>query len=134
MPIEPVSMAATARKCINDFSTLSNANIKTVPETNVGDDHFEIKPGLINMVQQSPFYNKTLEDVNAHLQYFLEMCNAFTIQGVYQDAVCLHLFSFSLLGKAKQWFYANKEAVSTEEKCSNPFLAKFFSLGKTNAL
>jgi hypothetical protein len=37
------------------------------------------------------------------------------------------------LGKAKQWFYANKEVVSTWE-CSNAFLTKFFSLGKTNAL
>jgi hypothetical protein len=34
----------------------------------------------------------------------------------------------------KQWFYSNKEAVSTWEKCSNAFLAKFFLLGKTNAL
>jgi hypothetical protein len=36
--------------------------------------------------------------------------------------------------KAKQWFYANKEVVSTREKCSNSFLAKFFPLGETNAL
>jgi hypothetical protein len=48
--------------------------------------------------------------------------------------VHLHLFPFSLLGKAKQWFYSNKEAVSTWEKCSNAFLAKFFLLSKTNAL
>jgi hypothetical protein len=34
----------------------------------------------------------------------------------------------------KQWFYSNKEVVSTWEKCSNAFLAKFFPLGKTNAL
>jgi hypothetical protein len=39
-----------------------------------------------------------------------------------------------LLGKAKQWFYSNKEAVSTWEKCSNAFLTKFFLLGKTNTL
>jgi hypothetical protein len=38
------------------------------------------------------------------------------------------------LGKAKKWFYANKEVVSTWEKCSNAFLARFFPLGKTNAL
>jgi hypothetical protein len=75
-----------------------------------------------------------LEDANAHLQYFLEICNTFTIRGVTQDAVCLRLFPFSLLGKVKQWFYSNKEAVSTWEKCSNAFLAKFFPLGKTNAL
>jgi hypothetical protein len=53
---------------------------------------------------------------------------------VTQDVICLHLFPFSLLGKAKQWFYSNKQAVSTWEKCSNAFLTKFFALGKTNAL
>jgi hypothetical protein len=42
--------------------------------------------------------------------------------------------SISLLGKAKQWFYSNKEVVSTWEKCFNTFLTKFFPLGKTNAL
>jgi hypothetical protein len=39
-----------------------------------------------------------------------------------------------LLEKAKQWFYYNKEVESTWEKCSNAFLAKFFPLGKINAL
>jgi hypothetical protein len=53
---------------------------------------------------------------------------------VTQDAIRLCLFPFSLLGKAKQWFYSNKEAVSTWEKCSTTFLAKFFPLGNTNAL
>jgi hypothetical protein len=86
------------------------------------------------MVQQSPFYGKVLEDANAHLQHFLEICSTFTIRGVTQDAVRLRLFPFSLLGKAKQWFYSNKEAMSTWEKCSNAFLVKFFPLSKTNAL
>jgi hypothetical protein len=48
--------------------------------------------------------------------------------------VRLRLFPFSLLGKAKQWFYSSKEVVSTWEKCSNAFLTKFFPLGKTSAL
>jgi hypothetical protein len=64
----------------------------------------------------------------------LEICSTFTTRGVTQDAVHLRLFPFSLLEKAKQWFYSNKEAVSTWEKCSNAFLAKFFPLGMTNAL
>jgi hypothetical protein len=50
------------------------------------------------------------------------------------DVVRIRLFPFSLLGKVKQWLYSNKEALSTWEKCSNAFLAKFFLLGKTNAL
>jgi hypothetical protein len=101
---------------------------------NIGDGSFELKPSLINMVQQSPFCSKASEDANAHLQHFLEICSTFTIRGVNQDAVRLQLFPFSLLGKVKQWFYSNKEEMSTWEKCSNAFLAKFFPLGKTNAL
>jgi hypothetical protein len=85
-------------------------------------------------VQQILFCSKTSEDANAHLQHFLDICSTFTIRGVTQDAVRLRPFPFSLLGKAKQWFYSNKEAVSTWEKCSNAFLTMFFPLGKTNAL
>jgi hypothetical protein len=69
---------------------------------NVRDSHFELKPRLINMVQQSPFYGKASEDANAHPCYFLEICSTFTIRGVSQDVVRLSLFPFSLLGKAMQ--------------------------------
>jgi hypothetical protein len=121
------------QRCINDFSAPSSVNIRTSSEMNIGDDSFKLKPALINMVLQSPFYGKALEDANAHLQHFLEICSTFTIRGVTQDVVCLRFFPFSLLGKVKHWFYSNKKAVSTWEKCSNAFLTKFFALGKTNA-
>jgi hypothetical protein len=123
-----------AQRCINDFSAPSSANVRTGLEMNIRDGSFELKPALINMVQKSPFCSKASEDANAHLQHFLEICNTFTIRGVTQDVVHLYLFPFSLLGKAKQWFYSNKEAVSTWEKFSNAFLARFFLLSKTNAL
>jgi hypothetical protein len=48
--------------------------------------------------------------------------------------VRLCLFPFPLFGKAKQWFYSKKEAVSTWEKCSNAFLAKILPMGKINVL
>jgi hypothetical protein len=38
------------------------------------------------------------------------------------------------VGKVKQWFYKDKAAVDTWSKCSTAFLAKFFPVGKTNAL
>jgi len=38
------------------------------------------------------------------------------------------------VGRTKQWFYANKEDINTWAKCSKAFLAKFFPIGKTNAL
>jgi hypothetical protein len=102
-----------AQKCINDFSAPSSSNIKTSPEPNIGDRSFELKPGLINMVWESPLCGKASEDASAHPQHFLEICITFTIRGVTQDALHLFLFPFSLLGKVKQWFYSNKEAVST---------------------
>jgi hypothetical protein len=100
----------------------------------IGDGSFELKPALINMVQQSPFYSKASEDAYTHLQHFLKIYSTFTIRGVTQDAVHFCLFQSSLLGKVKQWFYNNKVAVSTWDKCSNAFLTKFFLLGKTSAL
>ena len=104
------------------------------PNINVGDVNFELKSSLINTVQASPFCGKPNEDANAHLQNFLELCKTITIRGVTANAIRLRLFPFSLLGQAKQWFYQNKETVSTWDKCSTAFLAKFFPLGKTNAL
>jgi hypothetical protein len=122
------------QRCINDFSALSSANIKTGPEMNVRDGNFELKLALINMVQQSPFCGKASEDANAHVQHFLEICSTFMIRGVSQDAVHLHVWPFSLLRKAKQWFYANKKVVSTREKCPNAFFTKFFLLVKSNTV
>jgi hypothetical protein len=98
---------------------------------NIGDGSFELNPALINMMQQKPFCVKASVDANAHLQHFLEICSTFTIWGVTQDAVRLHLFPLSLSRKVKQWFYSNKEAVSTWEKCSNAFVAKFFHWAKS---
>jgi hypothetical protein len=119
-----------AEKTLHDFSIPSAANVATEPNVDVGDVNFELKSSLIYMVQASPFCGKPNVDANAHLQNFLELCKTIVIRGVIADAIRLHLFPFSLLGKAKQWFYKNKEAVSTWDKCSTMFLAKFFPLGK----
>jgi hypothetical protein len=71
-----------AQKCINDFPAPSSANVRTSLVTNNGDGNFELKPALINMVQQSSFCGKASEDANAQLQHFLEICSTLTIQGV----------------------------------------------------
>ena len=99
-----------ANRTLREFSTPTTAtNIRTGPTVNVRDNGFELKPALINMVQVSHFCGKAHEDASAHLQHFPEICNTFTIKGVTKDAILLCIFPFSLLGKAKQWFYANKD-------------------------
>jgi len=121
-------------KTFHEVSTPTTANIRTGPTVNVGDEGFELKPALINKVQGNQFYGKAHEDASAHLQHFLEICSTFTLKGVSKDAILLRLFPFSLLGRAKQLFYANKDKNTTWDICSTTFLAKFFPVGKMNAL
>jgi hypothetical protein len=42
---------AMANKTLREFSAPTTANIRTGPAVNMGDEGFELKPGLINMVQ-----------------------------------------------------------------------------------
>jgi len=123
-----------AQKTLRDHSASSGNQVPTGPEVNTGGENFEIKTGLITMVQASPFCGKANEDANAHLQQFLELCSTFVMKVVSQDAIQLRLFPLSLLGRVKQWFYANKADVDTWDKCAKAFLAKFFLMGKTSAL
>jgi hypothetical protein len=103
---------AMTNKSLCEFSALTTANIRTRPVAEM-EQNFELKPALINMVQASQFCGKAHEDASAHLQHFLEICSTFTIKDVPKDAILLCLFPFSLLGRAKQWFYANKEKNTT---------------------
>jgi hypothetical protein len=100
--VDSTPSAPMAERTICEFSAPSNTNFRTGPTTTMGDRNFELKPALINMVQENPFSGKPNEDANAHLQHFLEVCRTFTIHGVTDDAIRLRLFPFSLLGKAKQ--------------------------------
>jgi len=122
-----------ANKSIREFSAPTTNNIRTGPAAEI-DGNFELKSGLINMVQSNQFCGKAHEDASAHFQHFLEICITFTISGVPTDAILLRLFPFSLLGRAKQWFYATKEKNTTWAPHSMNFLAKFLPMGKTNAL
>jgi len=122
-----------AYKTICEFSAPTMDNIRTGPTVEI-DRNFELKPALINMVQANQFCGKAHEDASAHLQHFLEICSTFTMSEVPRDAILLRLFPFSLLGRAKQWFYATKEKNTMWALCSTNFLAKFFPMGKTNAL
>jgi len=71
----------------------------------MGDANFTLKTGLIKMVQANPFYGLPSEDANVHLQHFLELCDTVVMKDVAPEIIRLCLFLFSLLGRAKPWFY-----------------------------
>ena len=119
-----------AQMTVRQLSAPSNSHIPTGLTNDQGTDGFEIKTGLVVMVQGSPFRGKASEDANAHLQNFLEVSSIINPRGSTMDNVRLRLFPFSLLGKAKTWFYTFKEGFDTWDACTNAFLVKYFPVGK----
>ena len=105
-PVIASSLAsqAMAQKTLYYFSTPSANQVPTRPEVNTRGENFEIKTGLITMLQAIPFCGKANEDASAHLQQFLELCSTFVIKGVSQDAIRLRMFPFSLLGERSNGF------------------------------
>ena len=69
----------------------------------VNANNFELKPGLIHMVQQEQFGGRDDENPNAHLAKFNLICDTIKLNGVSDDAIRLRLFSFSLRDKAVKW-------------------------------
>jgi hypothetical protein len=94
---------------------------------------FKIKTSIIRMVQHSPFTAK--EDLNFHLQAFIQLCQTFNMDGVTQDQMRAWPFPFSLLGKALQWFHSQPaETVQNWNALMRAFMKEYYSLGKTQNL
>ena len=67
-------------------------------------DGYELCPAFIAMVRKQSF--SSIEDENPynHLREFEQLCSCLTIAGMTQETIKWKLFSFSLLGRAKQWY------------------------------
>ena len=96
-PSATPSMAKTLR----DFSTPVVANVPIGPAVNIGEGNFELCASLITMVQVNQFHGLPSEDMNVHLQHFLELYDIIIIKDVEPASIRLRLFPFSLSGKAK---------------------------------
>ena len=92
------------RRALRDFALPGTQGSQTsIARPTVNANNFEIKPSLIQMVQQSQFGGNAVEDPNSHLVTFLEICDTIKMNGVSDDAIKLRLFPFSLRDKAKIW-------------------------------
>jgi len=85
----PSTSNSMAQKTLRDYSAPSATQVPTGPEVNTEGENFDIKMGLITMVQANPFCGKANEDASAHLQQLLELCSTFVIKGVSQDGIRL---------------------------------------------
>ncbi|GJZ90012.1 reverse transcriptase domain-containing protein [Tanacetum coccineum] len=71
-----------------------------IPEIN---DNFELKHGLVNLVQNKQFFGHDKEDPHAHIRYFNKITSTMRFPDVPSTSIKLMLFPFSLEGSARIW-------------------------------
>src|SRR5262249_25771975 len=93
-------------------------------------------PNVIQMVQQYvQFDGLNNEDVNTHLQQFLEICDTFKINEAFYDAIKLRLFPFSLRGSTKNWVNGwPSNSIPTWHHMDQCFMRKYFPSYRTAKL
>jgi hypothetical protein len=87
------------------------------------------------MVQSHTFPGAINEEPYNHLQQFKDMCSFLIIPGMTQETLRWKLFSFSLMGRAKQWYIRSVGSMSVDwEKLQVDFCSSFSLLKRINSL
>ncbi|GJT66324.1 reverse transcriptase domain-containing protein [Tanacetum coccineum] len=104
-----------------------------VPE--ITANNFEIKHGLLNLVQNKQFFGNDKEDPHAHIRYFNKITSTMKIPNVPNTSVKLMLFPFSLEGAARIWLEKEPpRSIETWDDLVSKFINKFFPPSKTTNL
>ncbi|CAA7031574.1 unnamed protein product [Microthlaspi erraticum] len=97
----------------------------------VQNHNFEIKLGMINLVQNKMFHGLPSEDPIDHLDDFDRLCDMTKINGVSEDAIKLRLFPMSFADKAHQWEKSLPHGtITTSDECKKAFLHRSHSQAK----
>ncbi|GJY08228.1 reverse transcriptase domain-containing protein [Tanacetum coccineum] len=104
-----------------------------VPE--ITANNFEIKHGLLNLVQNKQFFGHDKEDPHAHIRYFNKITSTMKFPNVPSTSVKLMLFLFSLEGAARIWLEKEPpRSILTWDDLVLKFINKFFPPSKTTNL
>ncbi|XP_048494419.1 uncharacterized protein LOC104887343 [Beta vulgaris subsp. vulgaris] len=120
-------------KPLRDYAmpNASGASSSIVRPT-ISANNFELRPALIQIIQQDQFSGLDNEDPNEHITTFLEKCDTVKLNGVTDDVIRLGLFPFSLKDKAKMWLKSNPpNSFTTWATLYQAFLSTYFPPGKT---
>ncbi|XP_020203779.1 uncharacterized protein LOC109789275 [Cajanus cajan] len=114
----------------NATSTTHFSSIATLA---IAATNFEMKPILLNLIQNNQFVGLDHEDPYLHLHTFIKLCGIVNIHQVPENVIQMKLFPFSLLGKAKMWLNAlPHQSLTRWSNIETNFLARFFPLAKIN--
>ncbi|GJQ93849.1 reverse transcriptase domain-containing protein [Tanacetum coccineum] len=98
-------------------------------------DNFELKHGLLTLVQNKQFFGHDKEDPHAHIRYFNKITSTMKLPNVPSMSVKLMLFLFSLEGAARIWLEKEPpRSILTWGDLVSKFINKFFPPSKTTNL
>nr|GEV91685.1 reverse transcriptase domain-containing protein [Tanacetum cinerariifolium] len=98
-------------------------------------DNFELKHGLLTLVQNKQFFGHDKEDPHAHVRYFKKITSALKFPNVLNTSIKLMLFPFSLKGAAQIWLEKEPpQSIFTWDDLVLKFINQFFPLSKTTNL
>ncbi|GJR70195.1 reverse transcriptase domain-containing protein [Tanacetum coccineum] len=95
-------------------------------------DNFELKHGLLTLVQNKPFFGHDKEDPHAHIRYFNKITSTLKFPNVPNTSIKLMLFPFSLEGAARIWLEKEPpRSILTWDDLVSKFINQFFPPSKT---
>ncbi|GJX26344.1 reverse transcriptase domain-containing protein [Tanacetum coccineum] len=98
-------------------------------------DNFELKHGLLTLVQNKQFFGHDKEDPHAHIRYFTNITSTMKFPNVPSTSVKLMLFPISLEGAARIWLEKEpSRSILTWDDLVSKFINKFFLPSKTKNL
>ncbi|GJY88465.1 reverse transcriptase domain-containing protein [Tanacetum coccineum] len=103
-----------------------------IPEINA---NFELKHGLINLVQNKQFFGHDKEDPHAHIRYFNKITSTMRFPDIPSTSIKLMLFPFSLEGSARIWLEKEPpRSILTWDDLVSKFINQFFPPSKMTNL
>nr|GEU75216.1 DNA-directed DNA polymerase [Tanacetum cinerariifolium] len=101
----------------------------------IAANNFELKHGLINLVQNKQFFEHDKEDPHAHIRYFNKITSTMRVPNVPSSSIKLMLFPFSLEGAARIWLEKeDPRSILTWDDLVTKFINQFFPPLKTTNL
>ncbi|GJZ49076.1 reverse transcriptase domain-containing protein, partial [Tanacetum coccineum] len=98
-------------------------------------DNFELKHGLLTLVQNKPFFGHDKEDPHAHIRYFNKITSTLKFPNIPNTSIKLMLFPFSLEGATRIWLEKEPHrSILTWDDLISKFINQFFPPSKTTNL
>ncbi|GJV26862.1 reverse transcriptase domain-containing protein [Tanacetum coccineum] len=138
-PIEsqdpPVVTMADTRTMAQLLQAPTEGYEDTIVVPAITADNFELKHGLLTLVQNKKKFGLDKEDPHAHIRYFNKITSTLKFPNVPSTSIKLMLFPFSLEGAARIWLEKEPpRSILTWDDLVSKFINQFFPPSKTTNL